>query len=89
MEDVAIQALLSRLARPHKSGGKVVERAAILAEGADFPAVLAWITAHAGEPETTAAVASSRGLHGPRDTNGGGGPERAPHRYVLPTGALV
>jgi hypothetical protein len=89
MEDVAIQELLSRLARPHKSGGQVVERAAILAEGADFPAVLAWITAHAGEPETTAAVASSRGLHGPRDADRNGGPQRAPHRYVLPTGALA
>ncbi len=89
MEDVAIQELLSRLARPHKSGGQVVERAAILAEGADFPAVLAWITAHAGEPETTVAVASSHGLHGPRVSDGNGGPQRAPHRYVLPASALA
>src|ERR1039458_7751494 len=57
MDDSAIRALLSRLARPHASGGLVIERAAILAEGADFPEVLAWITAHDGTPETTAAVA--------------------------------
>jgi hypothetical protein len=89
MDDPAIRALLSRLARPHKSGGQVIERAAILAEGADFPEVLAWITAHDGAPETTVAVASGRGLHGPRISDGGGGQQRAPHRYVLPTGTLT
>jgi hypothetical protein len=89
MDEPAIRALLSRLARPHASGGHVIERAAILAEGADFPAVLAWITAHNGTPETTAAVPSGRGLHGQRVNAGGGGQQRAPHRYVLPTGTLA
>lgn len=89
MDDAEIRALLSRLARPHKSGGHVIERAAILAEGADFPAVLAWINAHGGVPETTVAVASGHGLHGPRASDGGGGQERAPQRYVLPTGTLT
>ena len=36
--DDAIRAVVSRLARPHASGGMVVERAALLAEGADFAA---------------------------------------------------
>ena len=44
MDDGEIRTLLSRLARPHASGGQVIERAAILAEGAEFPAILAWIT---------------------------------------------
>ena len=51
LDDDAIRALVIRLARPHGSGGEVIERAAILAEGADSAAVIAWITAHAGVPE--------------------------------------
>jgi hypothetical protein len=84
MDDQEIRSLLSRLARPHASGGQVVERAAILAEGAEFPAILAWITAHAGEPETTVARASAGGLHSSRMNDGGGADGRAPQRYVLP-----
>ena len=33
--DEAIRAVVTRLSRPHASGGAVIERAAILAEGAD------------------------------------------------------
>jgi Aldo/keto reductase family len=51
VDDDAIRALLTRLARAHPSGGTVVERAAILAEGADFDAVIAWVRAHGGQPE--------------------------------------
>ena len=40
MEDSEIRELLSRLARPHASGGRVVERATILAAGAEFQAIL-------------------------------------------------
>jgi hypothetical protein len=36
MDDDPILALVKRLARPHASGGTVIERAAILADGADF-----------------------------------------------------
>jgi hypothetical protein len=57
VDDDAIRALVTRLARPHPSGGEVIERAAILAEGADFAAVMVWITAHDGIPETQAAKA--------------------------------
>ena len=46
MDDDAIRTLVTRLARPHASGGNVISRAAILAEGADFDAVTRWITAH-------------------------------------------
>ena len=51
MEDSEIRDLLSRLARPHASGGRVVERATILAAGAEFQVILEWIVAHAGQPE--------------------------------------
>jgi hypothetical protein len=33
--DDAIRAVVTRLSRPHASGGDVIERAAILAEGGD------------------------------------------------------
>jgi hypothetical protein len=89
VDDDAILALVTRLARPHASGGEVIERAAILAEGADFPAVMEWIVAHAGQPETAVASASARGLHGSRLSDGGGALPRPPLRFVLPAGTLT
>lgn len=88
MDDVEINALLKRLSRPHPSGGVVIERAAILAAGADFPAVIEWITAHAGTPDVPASGARSRGLHGARITGDDAGDVRTPLRFVLPAGAL-
>lgn len=88
MDDDAIRSLVIRLARPHSSGGDVIERAAILAEGADFDAVTTWITAHAGAPEAAAPAAPSRGLHGSRMTDGGGARQETARRFVLPPGAL-
>lgn len=89
MDDDAIRALLTRLARPHSSGGEVIERAAILAEGADFAAVMTWITAHAGTAETQVAATSRHGLHGSRLSYGGGAEPRTQLRFVLPAGALA
>ncbi len=89
MDDDAIRALVTRLARPHSSGGEVIERAAILAEGADFAAVMEWITAHDGIPETQVAKASSHGLHGSRLSYSGSAEPRTPLRFVLPAGALA
>ncbi len=89
MDDEAICALVTRLARPHASGGQVVERAAILAEGADFAAVMAWIAAHGGKPETAASSSPRRGLHGSRLHDSGGAEPRTALRVVLPAGALT
>jgi hypothetical protein len=86
--DDEIRALLSRLSRRHPSGGTVIERAAIVAEGADSAAVVAWILDHAGEPEAAAEMSSKRGLHSPRLSEPIGPEPRAPARYVLPAGAL-
>jgi hypothetical protein len=88
VEDEAILALVTRLARPHSSGGDVIERAAILAEGADFSAVIEWIMSHAGEPESAVVSASASGLHGSRLSGGRDAPSRPPLRFVLPAGAL-
>ena len=79
----AIRALVTRLARTHPSGGKVIERAAILAAGANMEQVMSWIAAHAGQPETTAPAKVNRGLHASRTA---GVPP--PQRYVLPAEAL-
>jgi hypothetical protein len=87
VDDDAIRHLVIRLARRHPSGGTVVERAAIVAEGADSDVVLTWILSHGGEPEASAETSTRRGLHGAR-LHASGGFERAPSRFVLPSGAL-
>ena len=89
MDDDAIRALLTRLARPDASGGDVIERAAILAAGSDFTAIMAWVVEHGGKPEALAAAAPSGGLHGARLTDGRGAASATPLRFVLPPGALV
>jgi hypothetical protein len=87
--DDAIRAVVRRLSRPHVSGGVVIERAAIVAEGADAMAIVAWILAHAGQPEAAVPVASTRGLHGARLSDGPGRGTAVPSRYVLPVDALT
>jgi hypothetical protein len=88
VDDLEINALVTRLSRPHSSGGVVIERAAILAEGSDYAAVMSWITAHAGTPEATESATRGRGLHGSRMNGGDAIASRPPLRFVLPPGAL-
>jgi hypothetical protein len=88
VEDLEIHALVTRLSRPHSSGGVVIERAAILADGADFSAVMNWITAHAGTPDAIVSTTRGRGLHGSRMNGGDATASRPPLRFVLPPGAL-
>lgn len=89
MDDDAIRALVARLSRPHASGGEVIERAAILAAGADSVAVLTWIAAHNGEPEDLAPRdTEGGGLHGARAHESEATDPRTPLRYVFPPGAL-
>jgi len=89
MDDDVILALVKRLARPHPSGGAVIERAAIFAEGVDFASVIAWIADHDGQPEARIAAVSTRGIHGSRLNSSGGEQPRPPLRYVLPAGTLT
>jgi hypothetical protein len=88
MDYDAIQSLVTRLARAHPSGGSVIERAAIFAEGTDSDAVITWIVDHGGKPEATVPTAHRRGLHGSLLHAGGGANPRAPARFILPVGAL-
>jgi hypothetical protein len=87
--DDAIRAVVTRLSRPGPAGAAVVERAAILAEGADSGAIITWIIAHAGQPEAIAPQASTRGLHGARLSDGFDAERCPPRRYVLPASALT
>jgi hypothetical protein len=89
VEEPDIRDLLNRLARPHPSGGKVIERAALLAEGGDFPEVIEWIIDHAGKPETASAVSQSGGLHGSRNVEPLRADQRRALRYVLPADVLA
>jgi hypothetical protein len=88
VDDDAIRSLVTRLARAHPSGGHVIERAAIVAEGADSQAVMAWIVAHGGKPDATVETSTRRGLHGSRLHDSGGPAPRTGSRFVLPAGAL-
>ena len=88
MDDEPTLALVKRLARPHASGGAVIERAAILAEGADFASVIAWIADHDGKPEASVITGSTHGLHGSRLNNARTEQSQTPLRYVLPAGTL-
>jgi hypothetical protein len=96
VDDNGIRLLVRRLSRPHASGGKAVERSVILAEGTDSAAIIEWILAHSGVPDSTAPTATRSGLHGSpgglhgsrveaaRDTS-----TRPALRYVLPEGAFA
>lgn len=84
MEDDAIKVLVKRLARAHPSGGSVIERAQIMAEGTGSSDVMTWILAHGAVPEDVAERTSTRrGLHGISDSA-----PRTTSRFVLPAGAL-
>jgi hypothetical protein len=86
LDDEAIRLMVTRLARPHRSGGRVIERATLLAEGADFRAVMTWIEAHGGQAEAPAAPRSQGGLHSSRVDAGRDDP--TPLRFILPANAL-
>ena len=88
LTDDGIRVVVARLARPHRSGGSVIERAAILAEGDRSAEILDWIVGHAGEPEIAASAGPPRGLYG-AGFGGGVTAPRGPARYVLPAGVLT
>jgi hypothetical protein len=89
IDERTIQQTVARLARPNRSGGHAVERAALLAEGSDFEAIEAWILQRGGAPQMLVdATPTTSGLHGPRPdaARSATGP---PVRYVIPAGALA
>ncbi|MGI8730631.1 MAG: hypothetical protein ACR2LK_11710 [Solirubrobacteraceae bacterium] len=90
LADDAIPELVRRLARPHASGGHVIERATLVAEGSGSAAIITWIVDHAGQPEFAQAPTSrGGGLHGDRRSVADASRGPKPLRYVLPPGALA
>ena len=88
MDDETIRTVVRRLARPHASGGRAIERSVILAEGSDSTAIIAWVLSHEGVPDSTSATAAKRGIHGFREQTGSVGGNRPPLRFLLPAGSL-
>jgi hypothetical protein len=80
--------VVSRLSRRHPSGGWVIERAAVMAEGSDSMAMERWVTDHGGQPEQRPLSNTSGGVHERVAEGSGGGDGLPPQRYVLPPGAL-
>ena len=74
---------MSRLARPHSSGGVVVERASLLAEGANFAAIMDWILAHGGVAEAPGDQRGG-GLQGIAAIERGAASVVTARRFVLP-----
>ncbi len=89
--DEDIGALVARLARPDGSGGKVIESAAIMAEGSRSAAILDWLRVESWTPEEVAVNTSYRGgsgLHGMRrESERGDARAQKPRRYISPPGA--
>ena len=82
------RAVVKRLARPHCSGGTVIERSVILAEGASTASILSWISDHGGVADSTVVASPSGGLHGPRVDVGSAQRGDVARRFVLPAGAF-
>jgi hypothetical protein len=87
--DSAVRAAVIRLSRLDGDGGAVIERAAIVAEGAPAAAIEAWVVAHGGEPEAPLIAGPRLGLYALRSDGRQLGTARPPRRYVLPAEALV
>src|SRR5687768_1400454 len=83
-DEEAIRDVVARLSRPHKTGGRVIERASLLSAGSDFAAALAWIEANGGEPEAPPAAKGMGGLHAARSAPA----DPTPLRFIIPAGAL-
>ena len=82
MDDAASRDLMVRLSRPHPSGGRVLERAAILAEGPASAGVVDWIVGRAATANGPRRP-QRRSHRRHRRTDG------PPLRYILVAGALV
>jgi hypothetical protein len=84
-DEETVRTAVLRLSRPHPSGGRVIERAAVLAAGPDAPAILRWISEHAQAEELGPSV-GDQGIHGARAS--AGPDQRKPLRYVVSATAL-
>jgi hypothetical protein len=90
--DDGIRACVARLSRPRRGGGRVIERAAIMAEGSNCSAILDWLAAAAWTPEDAPADArrGGAGLYGVgREAQRGRTRPEPPRRYFSPPGDVA
>jgi hypothetical protein len=87
-DEQMVRELVTRLSRQDRRGASVIERAAILAEGANTELIVTWILDHGGQPEAPASASGRGGLHGGRLQGRGANDTDAPRRYVIPPGVL-
>lgn len=88
IRDEDIGAVVARLSRPDRAGRRVIERAAIMAEGSRSAAILAWLEDASWTPEErveSTAYRGGAGLHGARlESERSDARKQAPQRYVSP-----
>jgi hypothetical protein len=86
--DEDISALVARLSRPNRGGGRVIERAAIMAEGSRSAAILDWLSGASWTPEAPVVSTEYRGgsgLHGMRrESERNDARAQTPRRYISP-----
>ena len=85
IDDEGLRLLVTRLARPHRSGGRAIERASLLSSGSDFDAAIGVDRGARRRAGAAGGPRSAGGLHSDRHGISGGS---APLRWVLPAGAL-
>jgi hypothetical protein len=87
--DEDIGALVARLSRPNRDGQRVIERAAIMAEGSRSAAILDWLAVASWTPEEAVESTAYRGgggLHGVRrEADRNDARAQTPRRYVSPS----
>ena len=87
--DQDIRALVARLSRPNGTGGRVIERAAIMAEGSRSAEILDWLALASWKPEEAEVSTTYRdggGLHGVRrESDRRDARAAVPRRYVSPS----
>lgn len=78
-----LRAVVERLSRRDRLGGRVIERAAIMAEGDRSSDLIAYLDAHGWEPEAPVATSTrgGGGLHGAREQRAAAPTQ--PARYLL------
>jgi hypothetical protein len=85
--DEEISAVVARLSRPNREGGRVIERAVIMAEGSRSAEILDWLATASWQPEAPSDAKIGGGLHSMRqDSARGAGRPAPPRRYVSPPG---
>jgi hypothetical protein len=87
-DEQMVRELVTRLSRQDRRGASVIERAAILAEGANTKSIVNWIPRPRGTTRGAGFCRRPRGACTVDAYRAGKHDNVAPRRYVLPPGVL-